>query len=297
MKKIQPFYGIFVAISTPFSHGKIDEKAFRHHLSWLLEAGIHGVVPCGTTGESEALTLEERGRLIQISVELCRNKAFVVPGTGAPTYGEALLYTRQAESLGADGALVVTPYYVKADEKGVRHYYQALHDQTSIPLVLYNNPGRTGYELPCHLIEELVASCQRICGLKDASLDLTRPLTLRSFMRKDFSLLSGEDGTLSAFWAQGGNGVVSVMANVAPNAYIALYQSWKEKRLETFFQLRDRLYPLTRLLFKTPSPGPLKAALEMMGYGSQETRLPLSPLEPSHQKDLQETLHNLRDIR
>lgn len=287
MSTAPSFYGIFVAIATPFKEHRIDEDAFYRHLTFLVQKGVSGVVPCGTTGESVALSLEERQRLIQICLEVCGQKARVIPGTGAPTLDKALLYTRQAQDLGAHGALVVTPYYVKADQSGVQAYYEALHAQTHIPLILYNNPGRTGWELPTALVEQLSHQAPRICGLKDASSDLSRPVRLRTALGFSFSLLSGEDPTCGAFWAQGGDGVISVGANLVPHLYRAFYEAFQKADLKIFAELRDQLFQLSTLLFQTPSPGPLKYALSLMGYGSDVTRLPLSPLSASHRQALE----------
>ena len=286
------FYGIFAAVATPFKEGKIDEKAFSKHVLFLLDGGVSGVVPCGTTGESVALSAAERGRLIQLSVELCQGRAHVVPGTGAPTLEEALAHTRQAQELGVSGALVVTPYYVKADAEGTRDYYQKLHDGTDLPLLLYNNPGRTGVELSLALIERLATDAPRVCGLKDASTDLSRPVLLRESLGENFSLLSGEDPTFGAFLAQGGDGVISVGANVLPQVYRRFWDHFQKGERAELALLRGQLMQLSQLLFQAPSPGPLKYALSLMGYGDGTTRLPLGPLSRAHRERIEAFLHS-----
>jgi 4-hydroxy-tetrahydrodipicolinate synthase len=293
-KKVHPFYGIFVALATPFKGGEIDEEKLQTHLEFLLSEGVSGVVPCGTTGESVALSLEERGRLIRLCVDFFKGKGHVIPGTGAMTTADALTYTRQAQEAGADGALVVSPYYVKADPEGVKKYYETLAEKTSFPLILYSNPGRTGFEIPVSLIRSLVESCPLIMGLKDSSTDLTRPMALAS-LNRPFSLLSGEDATFPAFLAQGGHGIISVGANVAPSLYRQLYEAWCQGDLPTFSHLGRTLYSLSETLFKTPSPGPVKYALSLEGYGGPETRLPLAPLTPEHREEIQKVLSILKE--
>ena len=286
-------YGILAAVSTPFKNQKIDEKSFVRHLEFLLENGITGVVPCGTTGEFIALSLEERGRLIELCLQTCRGQAFVVPGTGAPTTQEALVYTRQAQDLGADAALVITPFYVKADPEGVRTYYQTIHNETRIPLLLYSNPGRTGIELGVDLIGDLSHNCPRIIGLKDASSDLARPLLLSTRTPSSFRLFSGEDVTFGAFLAQGGWGLISVTANVIPHLYTQMHLAWQTGDFKTFLEIQRRTFPLARLLFEAPSPGPLKWVLSLLGYGETDSRLPLGPLSTSHKEALQKSLEDL----
>ncbi|MGL6188306.1 MAG: 4-hydroxy-tetrahydrodipicolinate synthase [Holosporales bacterium] len=294
-KKANSFYGIFVALATPFKGGEIDEEKVQAHLEFLLSEGVSGVVPCGTTGESVALSFEERGRLIRLCVDAFKGKGQVIPGTGAMTTADALAYTRQAQEAGADGALIVSPYYVKADPEGIKKYYETLAEKTSLPLILYSNPGRTGFELPVSLIRFLAESCPLIMGLKDSSADLTRPLALASLSRP-FSLLSGEDATFPAFLAQGGHGIISVGANVAPALYRRLYEAWCEGDFPTFSHLGRTLYSLSETLFKTPSPGPVKYALYLQGYGGPETRLPLGPLTPEHREEIQRVLSVLEEL-
>ena len=251
-----------------------------------MNAGVHGIVPCGTTGEAAALSLEERGRLITLALEVGGGSLRIVPGTGAPTLAETLTYTRQAQDLGADGALVVTPYFVKPDTNGLLEHYTRLHNATHLPLILYNNPGRTGVELQVPLIETLASSCPRIVGLKDSSTDLTRPTALRTTLGTGFALLSGEDATFGAFLSQGGDGIISVGAALFPHLYVTFLNAFHARDWATLQPLTTALVTVSHLLFQAPSPGPLKYLLKKQGIGDGTHRLPLGPLTPAHQHAL-----------
>jgi 4-hydroxy-tetrahydrodipicolinate synthase len=282
-----PFFcGILVAVATPYKSGKIDEKGFTHLLENLLQAGVQGVVPCGTTGEALALSFEERGRLIQIAVDVCRGHGMVVPGTGAPTFHETVAYTRQAQDLKADAALVVTPYFVTPDPQGLLDHYGKLQAHTDVPLLLYHNPKRTGVTLSVSLVEEIAAQCSHVRGLKDSSPDLARPTLLREVLGPSFALLSGEDGTFAGFLAQGGDGLISVGANLFPQVYVRLFKSFQRKDMDKVRELQSVLSKVASLLFQAPSPGPLKYALMKKGIGDGTHRLPLGPLTASHKAAL-----------
>lgn len=289
----KPFQGIYVAIPTPYANKTLDESALRRHVGWLVDQGVHGIVPCGTTGESIALSTEEKGRVIQLCVQMCHKRALVIPGVGMPTTDQTIEAAKQAEALGADGLLVITPYFVKASQDGLIHHYQMLHKETKLPLILYNNPSRTGVEISLETVCQL-STLPRVVGLKDASLDLTRPLALRQALGNDFILLSGEDGTLTAFLAQGGDGIISVSAGIAPHLTVGLFEAWKKGDLKTCFAFRDALFSLNQVLFSTTSPGPVKMAAHLLGFGSPETRLPLSLVTPAQQKAIAKVLENLK---
>lgn len=289
------FHGIFVALTTPYQKGsrdKIDETALARHVDWLVRQGVQGVVPCGTTGEAIALSGAEKARIISICVEGCQGKAKVIAGVGMPTTDQTIEAAQQAEALGVDGLLVVTPYFVKACQEGLMHHYQKLHEKTNRQLLLYSNPSRTGVEIGLETIYRL-AEFPRIIGLKDASYDLARPLALRQALGKDFTLLSGEDKTFTAFLAQGGDGLISVSGGIAPHLLVSLWQAWQKKDLETCLAFRDKFFTLNQVLFSATSPGPVKYAAHLLGFGSAETRLPLSPVAADHQKRIAGILNDL----
>jgi 4-hydroxy-tetrahydrodipicolinate synthase len=209
------FKGSFVALITPFRDGAVDDKAFQDHVAWQLAQGTHGLVPIGTTGECPALEDEEQERLIKMTVEVAGGRAPVIPGTGFNSTTHTIHATEVAKKAGADAALVVCPYYNKPTQEGLYQHFKAVHDAVDIPIVIYNIPGRSAVDMSNATMARL-AKLPNIVGVKDATNDLTRPLKMRAEIGSEFSLLSGEDGTAVAYLAQGGDGCISVTANVAP---------------------------------------------------------------------------------
>ncbi|MGL5784989.1 MAG: 4-hydroxy-tetrahydrodipicolinate synthase [Alphaproteobacteria bacterium] len=291
------FQGLFIALATFYQHDKLDKETLMVYLTWLLDQGVHGVVACGTTGESLALSLEEQAEVLALCVSKAKPRSIpVVAGIAAPTLGQALVQVAQAEKAKCDGLLVLTPFYVKPSQEALLTFYKAVHAETSLPIILYNNPSRAGVELAIETVAELAASCHRIVALKDSSPDLTRPLALRRILPQDFSLLSGDDPTFAAFLAHGGDGIISVAGGLAPQAYRALYDAWTEGDLPTVQRLTQVLSPLAEALFQSTSPGPLKTLLSQEGWGEATTRLPISTPTPVQQKNLQAALMEARTL-
>ncbi len=283
------FKGSLVALITPFRGKVVDEKAFQSFVEWQVREGTHGLVPCGTTGESPTLSHEEHRRVIDLCVEAARGRVPVIAGTGSNSTEEAIELTNHAKQAGADAALVVTPYYNKPTQEGLYRHYKAIHDAVDLPIVIYNIPGRCIVDMSVDTMARL-AKLPNIVGVKDATNDLARPLRTRIALGSRFCQLSGEDATVTAFLAQGGTGCISVTANVAPALCARLHNAWAEGDLTAVWDVRDRLMPLHDALFVETSPGPVKYAASLLGLGSPETRLPLTEVAPSTRDRVRQAL-------
>jgi 4-hydroxy-tetrahydrodipicolinate synthase len=277
------FKGSFVALITPFRDSAVDETAFQEHVAWQLGQGTHGLVPIGTTGECPALEDEEQERLIALCVEVAKGRAPVIPGTGFNSTTHTIHATQVAKKAGADAALVVCPYYNKPTQEGLYQHFKAVHDAVDIPIVIYNIPGRTAVEMSVQTMARL-AKLPNIIGVKDSTNDLTRPVKTRLTIEREFSMLSGEDGTAVAFLAQGGHGCISVTANVAPAQLSRMHEAWQKGDIATVQQINDRLMPLHDALFAETSPGPVKYAASLLGRCTAEVRQPLWQTTPETQE-------------
>ena len=266
---------LYTALITPFKTTEIDEDAFVRLIEHQIAAGVNGVVVCGTTGESAVMTAEEYERVIDLCVKTVKGRVTVIAGTGGNNTQKVIENTRLAQKLGADAALIVTPYYNKPTQEGMFQHYRAVHDACDLPVVLYNVPGRTGVSLNVDTIARL-AQLPKIVGIKDAVADLMRPLKIRAAVdRKDFSILSGEDATIVAFLAHGGDGCISVTANIAPALCAGLHRAWAEKNWAEVERLRDLLWPVHEAMFVETNPVPVKYAAALAGFGDGSVRLPL----------------------
>ncbi|QCO13904.1 4-hydroxy-tetrahydrodipicolinate synthase [Azospirillum brasilense] len=267
-------YGSIVALLTPFKNGKVDEAAFQSFVEWQVAQGTHGLVPCGTTGESPTLSHEEHNRVVELCIEAAGGKVPVVAGTGSNSTEEAIALTRHAKKAGATAALVVTPYYNKPTQEGLYQHFKAIHDAADLPIVIYNIPGRSVVDMSVATMARL-AKLPNIIGVKDATADLARPVRLLQEVGPDFIQLSGEDATALAFNAQGGVGCISVTANIAPAQCAAMQDAWRKGDLATAYKYRDLLTPLHDSMFVETSPAPVKYAASLLGKSSDEVRLPL----------------------
>jgi 4-hydroxy-tetrahydrodipicolinate synthase len=281
------FKGSIVALLTPFRNGAVDEKAFQAFVEWQVAQGTHGLVPCGTTGESPTLTHDEHMRVVELCVEASAGRVPVIAGTGSNSTAEAIALSRHAKEADADAVLVVTPYYNKPTQEGLYQHYKAIHDAVDIPIIIYNIPGRSVIDMSVATMARL-AKLPNVVGVKDATADLTRPLRTRVEIGPEFCQLSGEDATVAAFLAQGGQGCISVTANVAPAQCSALHNAWQAGDWPTVERLRDQLMPLHGALFVETSPGPVKYAASLLGLCSDEMRLPMVPVG-------EQTRHAVRD--
>lgn len=271
----QLFKGVITALITPLRNGNVDEAAFKKLLERQIAAGVHGVVPMGTTGESATLHLDEHKRVVERCVEIAAGRIRVIAGAGASATDKAIELARFAKTVGADGTLVVTPYYNRPSQEGLRAHFMAVADEVEIPMLLYNVPGRTGVDMANETVRDL-ASHPNIVGIKDATGDLARVSWMRVNIDGQFDLISGDDPSYLGYAAQGGTGVISVTSNVAPEAMVALHNAVHAGDLAAARQWQDRLIGLHKALFLDNSPSPTKYALARLGHCSEEVRLPLA---------------------
>ena len=269
--------GSITALITPFSNDQVDERGFQALVDWQINEGTHGVVPCGTTGEAPTLGHQEHVRVIEMCVEVAGGRVPVIAGTGSYSTEQAIELTRQAKQAGADAALVVTPYYNKPTQAGLYAHYKAIHDAVDIPIVIYNIPPRSVVDMSVETMAEL-AKLPNIVGVKDATAKLDRVSKQRRECGQDFIQLSGEDGTALALMAHGGNGCISVTANVAPKPCSEFQEACMRGDYAEALVYQDRLMPLHEALFIEASPGPVKYAASLLGKASPDTRLPLAPI-------------------
>jgi len=283
------FRGSFTALLTPFSKGKFDENAFRSFINWQIEQGTDGLVPCGTTGESPTLSHEEHQKVTEVCIEETAGRVPVIAGAGSNSTVEAVSLAKHAMEAGADAALVVTPYYNKPTQEGLYAHYKEISDQAKIPIIIYNIPGRSVVDMNVDTMTKL-SEIDNIIGVKDATNDLLRPLTIRKKINKSFTCLSGEDGTSVAYLAQGGDGCISVTANVAPKICSQIQNAWLEGNIKLVKDLNLRLVNLHQALFIESSPGPVKYAASLLKLCDFNTRLPLSPIKESTKKIVKDSM-------
>ena len=278
MRNLAALKGCFTALITPFRDGKVDEKAFKSLVEWQIKEGIHGLVPCGTTGESPTLTHKEHMRVTELAIDAARGRVPVVAGTGSNSTAEAIELARHAEKAGADAQLVVTPYYNKPTQEGLYRHFKAIHDSCSLPILIYNIPPRSIVDMSIETMARL-AELPRIVGMKDATNDLTRPTRTKLALGPKFVMFSGEDGTAIGFLAQGGQGCISVTSNVAPKLCAEMQTAWQKGDLARAKALNEKLMPLHSALFVETSPGPIKYAASLMGLCAAEMRLPMCEIQ------------------
>lgn len=268
------FKGSIPALITPFKDGEIDWPAFDNFVEWQIDQGSHALVPVGTTGESPTLSHDEHKALVKRCVEITNKRVPVIAGTGSNSTREAIDFTQDAKAVGADAALIVTPYYNKPTQAGLLEHYKNIARSVELPIVIYNIPGRCIIDMSVETMAEL-AKLPNIVGVKDATNDLARPVETALAIGGDFCQLSGEDATSAAFLAQGGDGCISVVANIAPALSAQMHEAWQKRDIDTFSQIRDLLGPLSKALFIESSPAPVKYAAQCLGICSDEVRSPL----------------------
>lgn len=269
------FKGVITALITPLRDGKVDEAAFAQLLERQIAAGIHGVVPMGTTGESASLTLDEHKRVVELCVQVAAGRTRVIAGAGSSATEKSIELARFAKTVGADGALIVTPYYNRPSQAGLAQHFEAIAEAVQLPVLLYNVPGRTGVDMSNETVARLAAH-PNIVGIKDATGDLSRVSWMRANIGGQFDLISGDDPSYLGYHAQGGVGVISVTSNVAPEAMVALHEAAAAGDYATARDWQDRLIGLHKALFLDNSPAPTKYALSRLQLCSEEIRLPLS---------------------
>ena len=285
------FSGSICALITPFSGGAVDEERFAEFVDWQIGEGTQGVVPCGTTGESPTLSHEEHRRVTEICIGVAKGRVPVIAGTGSNSTAEAVSLTRHAKEAGADAALVVTPYYNKPTQEGMYRHFEALNDAVDLPILIYNIPGRSVVDMTVETMARL-ARLPNVVGVKDATADVSRATRQRLAAGPDFCQLSGEDVTQLGFLAQGGDGCISVTANVAPKQMADMHDAWREGEIETAQRLNERLTPLHSGLFCETSPGPVKYGASLLGKCGPETRLPLCEIAESSRRVVEDAMRS-----
>ena len=284
------FSGSFCAIITPFKNNKIDESAFEKLVEWQIQEGTQGLVPCGTTGESPTLSHDEHKKLIELTIKTSSGRVPVLAGTGSNSTDEAISLTRHAMQVGADGALIVTPYYNKPTQLGLYKHYMAIADSVDLPIIIYNIPSRSVIDMSIQTMCDL-AKHPNIVGVKDASNDIARVSRLNNLLdRRKFCQLSGEDPTLLGFLAQGGEGIISVTANIAPKEIAEIITLWKSNKIQEAQKLHSNLMPLNDALFSETSPGPVKFAASKLNLCDYELRLPLTSISKENEQKIIEAL-------
>ncbi|MDD4255422.1 MAG: 4-hydroxy-tetrahydrodipicolinate synthase [Methanofollis sp.] len=286
------FEGVFPAVITPFRRApdqRLDLEGLRSNIEFLIARGVQGIVPCGSTGESATLTFEEHEQVIGATVDAVNGRVPVLAGTGSNNTAEAIRFTKAARDIGADGALVISPYYNKPNRSGLVKHFSALAE-LDIPVVLYNVPGRTGQNILPDLVVEL-ADNPNIVGIKEASGNLEQvSRIIEDTQDRDFEVLSGDDALTLPILALGGSGVISVAANIEPALMVGMYEAVKKGDLEEARRIHYRLSPLFRAMFIDTNPIPVKKAAELRGMAAGPVRLPLDELDPAKTEKLAEVL-------
>jgi 4-hydroxy-tetrahydrodipicolinate synthase len=284
------FQGSYVAIVTPMKDGKVDLRALRELAEWQLAEGTDGIVPCGTTGEGVTLTAQERADVVRTVVEACRGKAAVVAGAGSNATHECIEGVRRVKELGADAALVVTPFYNKPTQEGLYRHYVAIWEATRFPIVVYNVPGRTSGDILPETVARLVKA-GAVVGIKEATANMDRQVQLVEKVGKDaISYLSGDDFTVLPYIACGGHGVISVIANIAPRAMKDLVAAALKGDGAAALERQVAMAELNRTMFIETNPGPVKAAVALLGRAGPEIRLPLAPVSDQNLAKVREAM-------
>jgi 4-hydroxy-tetrahydrodipicolinate synthase len=284
------FSGVFTAIITPFQGNRIDYERLAQNLEMQIKAGIAGVVPVGTTGESPSLSHAEHSELIQKTVEIVGKRIKVIAGTGSNSTEEAIFLTTAAEKAGADGALLVNPYYNKPPQRGMIEHFQTIASSVTMPIMLYNIPGRTGVNLLPESVATLCEKADNIVAIKEASGDINQMMRVIEICGDRIDVLSGDDNLFLPVMAIGGKGVVSVLANLLPKEMTQVYDYCAQGAFAEARELFYKLLPLCRAMFLETNPIPIKTAMAMAGLSSEEIRLPLVQLAEDKKQQLKEVL-------
>jgi 4-hydroxy-tetrahydrodipicolinate synthase len=284
------FTGTYTAIVTPFKNGKIDEPALERLIRSQIRAGVDGIVPVGTTGESATVDYEEHIHIIALSVKFAHGKIKVMAGTGGNSTKEAIYLTQEAEKVGADATLQDAPYYNKPTQEGLFQHFHAVARCTKLPVILYSIPGRCGVEIGIETVNRLAHDSVNIVGIKEAGGNPDRVSQLRATVGHKFTILSGDDSLTLPFMAVGAQGVVSVASNVIPREVAHMVRAYRTGNFSLALKLHEKYYPIFKDLFIETNPGPVKAALAMMGMMEDEFRLPMVTISSVSREKLQKTL-------
>jgi 4-hydroxy-tetrahydrodipicolinate synthase len=285
------FKGSIPALVTPFRDGAVDEPALIDLVNWHVDEGSHGLVAVGTTGETPTLSHEEHQHCVEVIVRTARGRIPVLAGAGSNNTDESVRLMAFAKKIGADAALVVTPYYNKPNQRGLYHHYRTLHDAVELPIIIYNIPARSVIDMTTATMAEL-AKLPRIVGVKDATGDVGRVSDQRAACGADFVQLSGEDASALGFNAHGGVGCISVVANIAPRLCSEFQEAMLAGDWARALEYQDRLLPLHRAAFAEPSPGPTKSALSVLGKCTEELRSPILPVEEPTRERMRDAMRH-----
>jgi len=290
------FEGSMTAIVTPFKKGKVDEKALASLVNRQIEEGTDAIIPCGTTGESATLDYDEHYRVIEVAIKAAKGRVPIIAGTGANSTDEAIMITKKARELGADGALLVSPYYNKPTQEGIyRHYKAVAQSVKGFPLILYNVPGRTSSNILPETVARL-AEIKNIVGIKEATGDMKQASEILRLCPGDFNVISGDDFTTFPMYALGGRGAISVSANVAPRVQARMWDAWSQGDIETARKAHYELEKLNKAMFIETNPIPVKTALALMGKIREEFRLPLCEMAEGNREKLKKVLAEYKFI-
>jgi len=283
--------GAIVAIVTPFKNGQLDEEAYRALIEFQIEAGTHGIVPCGTTGESATLSHAEHKRVVETCIDQVKKRVPVIAGTGSNNTAEAVELTKHAQAVGAEAALMITPYYNKPTQEGLFQHYQAIAAATNIPIIVYNVPGRTSLNLLPETVARL-AQLPNIVGIKEATGDLNQCARVIRLCPENFIVLSGDDFTAFPLMCIGGKGVISVISNVVPQDMAGMCNAYFAGDLKKARELHYKMWPLMEAMFFETNPVPAKTALKLLGKVTGEVRLPLCPMSAANAERLRQVMAN-----
>jgi 4-hydroxy-tetrahydrodipicolinate synthase len=284
------FSGTFTALVTPFRNGEVDVEALEGMVEFQIQHGVSGLVPCGTTGETPAMSEAEDRLVVETTVRVANGRVPIVAGTGSNSTDMAIKYTRMAQEVGADGSLQVAPYYNKPTQEGLFRHFAAIAESTDLPLVLYNIPGRTGVTIAAETMARLVEEIPNIVGVKDSTLSMNMIADIRALCGEQFSILSGDDPMTLPLIALGGQGVISVASNVAPGAVSEMVGVLLSGDYDRGRELHYELLPLFRALFVETNPIPVKTAASLLGLCSDEMRLPMVPLSGENLRTLERVM-------
>ena len=287
------FRGTYTAIVTPFRDGEIDVAALERLIEGQIAAGVTGIVAVGTTGESPTLSHDERENVIKLAVKTAKGRCQVLAGTGSYSTRDAITATKRAKELGVDAALIVAPYYNKPSQEGLFRHFRAIARETSLPIMLYNIPGRCSVDISADTVERLAAECPSIVAIKEASGSVDRVSELRARLPNEFTILSGDDSLTLPFMSVGAAGVVSVASNLIPDQVCALVNAQDAGDVKSARALHRQLLPIFKDLFIEPNPVPIKTALSWRGMMSAEVRLPLCEMTEANQARLRKTFDAL----
>ena len=270
-----PFNGSYTALITPFANGKVDEAAFRKLVDFQIENGTHGLVPVGTTGESPTLSHEEHDRVVEMCIEQAAGRVPVIAGAGSNSTAEAVRLAKHAAAAGADGVLIVSPYYNKPTQEGLYRHFTAVAEAVDVAVIVYDIPGRSIVRVSDDNLARMTQDFSNIAGIKDATTDVGRPPRITNAVGSGFAQLSGEDATTLPYLAGGGHGAISVTSNIAPRQMADMHNAWQAGDVATAQEINLRMIEVHDAMFCEASPGPVKYAAELLGICRAETRLPL----------------------